>query len=188
MPSALVTGVGRENIGAAVVRALEADGWTVATSGWHSGVQPTIEADLADPEAPARVVAAAEDAAGPLTALVACHAHSELGSILEVSAADADRHWSVNARGTLLLAAEFARRFRGEPGTGRIVTFTSGLPLSGEIAYAASKGAIEWITVSAAVELGRLGITANAIDPGPTETGWMSTELREAVATATPLG
>jgi 3-oxoacyl-[acyl-carrier protein] reductase len=42
--------------------------------------------------------------------------------------------------------------------------------------------------VSAAVELGPRGITVNAIDPGPTDTGWMSPELLDAVERATPLG
>jgi 3-oxoacyl-[acyl-carrier protein] reductase len=87
-----------------------------------------------------------------------------------------------------LLIAEFARRFRGEPGTGRIVTFSSGLPLAGEIAYAASKGAVEWLTISAAAELAARGICVNAIDPGPTETGWISTELRERLLAEAPLG
>jgi 3-oxoacyl-[acyl-carrier protein] reductase len=116
------------------------------------------------------------------------HAHSEVGGLLDTTAEQIDRHLVVNARATLLLAAEFARRFRGEPGSGRIVNFSSGLPLTGEIAYAASKGAVEWLTVSAAVELGPRGITVNAIDPGPTDTGWLSPELRAAVEGATPLG
>lgn len=132
--------------------------------------------------------AAAEAAVGPVTALVNAHAHSETGGLLDATAAQFDRHLAVNARATLLLSAELVRRFRGEPGTGRIVNFSSGLPLHGEIAYAASKGAIEWMTVSAAVELGARGITVNAIDPGPTETGWMSPELRAAVERSTPLG
>jgi 3-oxoacyl-[acyl-carrier protein] reductase len=160
----------------------------VATAGWHSGAEVTVEADLGDPEEPVRVVSAAAEAVGPLTALVACHAVSELGGLLETSADQIDRHLLVNARGTLLLCAEFARRFRGVAGTGRIVTFTSGLPLTGEIAYAASKGAIEWLTVSAAVELGPRGITANAVDPGPTDTGWIGPELGDAIVRATPLG
>lgn len=82
--------------------------------------------------------------------------------------------------------AELARRLPG--GWGRIVNFTSGLPLLGEIAYAASKGAITWLTVSAAVELGHRGITVNAVDPGPTDTGWMDNDLKEAIARSTPLG
>ncbi len=130
-----------------------------------------IEEDLGDAGAPARIVAAAERAVGPLTALVCCHAHSEVGGLFDATGAQVDRHLAVNARGTLMLIAEFAQRFGGEPGAGRIVTFSSGLPLAGEIAYAASKGALEWLTVSAAAELAPRGICVNAIDPGPTETG-----------------
>jgi NAD(P)-dependent dehydrogenase (short-subunit alcohol dehydrogenase family) len=50
---------------------------------------------------------------------------------------------TVNPRATLFLMAEFARRFPGPHGRGQIVTFTSGLPLKGTIAYAASKAATE---------------------------------------------
>jgi 3-oxoacyl-[acyl-carrier protein] reductase len=123
---------------------------------------------------------------GALTALVNVHAHSESGGLLEATPEQLERHWAVNARGTALLAGEFARRFRGEPGAGRIVNFTSGLPLVGELAYAASKGALEWITVSAAAELAPRGINVN--DPGPTNTGWLSPELRERIEAEMPLG
>jgi 3-oxoacyl-[acyl-carrier protein] reductase len=146
----------------------------------------TVEADLGDAHAPARVLDAAVAAVGPLAALVNAHAQSELGGLIETTAEQIDRHLAVNARGTALLMAEFVRRFQG--GHGRIVNFTSGLPLAGEIAYAASKGAIEWITVSAAVELAPRGITVNAIDPGPTDTGWMTAELAERLAAETPFG
>ena len=59
---------------------------------------------------------------------------------------------------------------------------------NGAIAYAASKGALEWITYSAATELGPHGITVNAINPGPSQTGWMTPEIEHAAATRTPLG
>ena len=142
-----------------------------------------IEADLSDPDAPAAVLAAAEDAVGPLTALVAVHTESRLGGILDTEAADFDRHVAVNARRALLLAAEFGRHFRGEAGSGRIVAFTSGA-VHGEVAYGASKAALERIVVAAATELGPLGITVNAVDPGPTDTGWVSPELRELLSRA----
>jgi 3-oxoacyl-[acyl-carrier protein] reductase len=131
---------------------------------------------------------AAELAVGALTALVNVHAHSEDGGLLEATAEQLERHWAVNARGTALLVAEFARRFHCESGTGRVVSFTSGLPLVGELAYAASKGALEWITVSTAAELAPCGISVNAVDPGPTDTGWLSPELRERIEAETPLG
>lgn len=214
MPAALVTGASRRGgIAAAVARRLAVEAWDVALSGWsrydetepwgaHPGEADDLvaelrglgvraarhEDDLLDPVAPARIFEAAEATVGPLTALVCVHAHSETGGLLETDAAQLDRHLAVNVRGTALLMAEFVRRFGGEAGTGRIVTFSSGLPLNGELAYAASKGAVEWLTVSAAVELGPRGITVNAIDPGPTDTGWLSPELADAVARATPLG
>jgi len=158
-----------------IVAELDAVGVRAA---WH-------EDDLADPAAPARILDAAERTIGPVRALVACHAHSETGGLMETDPEQLDRHLGVNVRGTLLLAQELVRRLDGP---GRIVVFTSGPPLTGEIAYAASKGALEWAVLSAAVELGPRGVTVNAIDPGPTDTGWMDDGLREAVARATPLG
>jgi 3-oxoacyl-[acyl-carrier protein] reductase len=82
---------------------------------------------------------------------------------------------AVNARSVLLLIAEFARRFRGEHGSGRVVVFTSDA-VHGEVAYGASKAALDRIVVAAAAELGPLGITVNAVNPGPTDTGWISAE------------
>ena len=208
MPAALVTGVSRlGGIASAVVRTLARDGWTVAGTGFRAydetepwGADPDApdrlkeegalaawsEDDLADPEAPARVLTAAEAAVGPLTALVAVHTESRLGGILDTTAVDFDRHLAVNSRATLLLVAEFARHYRGEPGSGRIVAFTSSAVHS-EIAYGASKKALEQIVVASAVELGPKGITVNAIDPGPTDTGWLSAELVERISEATPL-
>jgi 3-oxoacyl-[acyl-carrier protein] reductase len=205
MPAALVTGASRRGgIAAAVVEALRRDGWEVATTGWRAydasepwGSQPEeadalgagtfIEADLSDPDAPGTVLAAAEEAVGPLTALVVVHTESRLGGVLDTEATDFDRHVAVNVRSALLLAAEFGRRFRGDHGSGRIVAFTSGA-LHGEVAYGASKAALERIVVAAAAELGPLGITVNAVDPGPTDTGWVSSELRELFEQGTPLG
>jgi 3-oxoacyl-[acyl-carrier protein] reductase len=205
LPAALVTGASRRaGIAAAVVEALVRDGWAVATSGWRAydasepwGSQPGdadeigagnfIETDLSDPDAPAQVLDAAESVVGPLTALVAVHTESRSGGILDSRPDDFDRHLAVNARSILLLCADFARRFRGEVGSGRIVAFTSDA-VHGEIAYGASKAALERIVVAAAAELGPLGITVNAINPGPTDTGWMSPEVRERFEAQTPLG
>jgi 3-oxoacyl-[acyl-carrier protein] reductase len=199
---ALVTGASRRaGIAAAVAGALAREGWELALTGfpphdaregWSSEPERLAaelgamwhEDDLADAAAPARIL----DAAGDVAALVNVHSHSETGGLLAATPDQIDRHLAVNARGTLLLIAEFARRFRGEHGTGRIVNFTSAPPLAGEIAYAASKGALEWLTLSAAAELAPRGITVNAIDPGPTDTGWMPTELYERVAAESPLG
>ncbi len=205
MPAALVTGASRRaGIAAAVVAALERDGWSVATTGWRAydasepwGSQPEeaerigrgrfVEADLASPDAPVRVLDGAEAAVGSITALVVAHTESRAGGVLDTDAVAFDRHVAVNARTVLLLIAEFARRFRGERGSGRVVAFTSDA-VHGEVAYGASKAALDRIVVAAAAELGPLGITVNAVNPGPTDTGWISAELRERFEKATPLG
>jgi 3-oxoacyl-[acyl-carrier protein] reductase len=205
MPAALITGASRRaGIAAAVVEALRRDGWSVATTGWRAydasepwGSQPEeaeeiggatfIEADLSDPDAPAQVLCAAEATIGPLTALVVAHTESRAGGVLDTDPTDFDRHVAVNARSILQLTAEFARRFRGEAGSGRIVAFTSDA-IHGEVAYGASKAALERIVVAAAAELGPAGITVNAVNPGPTDTGWMSPQLRERFEERTPLG
>jgi 3-oxoacyl-[acyl-carrier protein] reductase len=147
-----------------------------------------IEADLSEAEAAGYLFDSAEQALGAITALVAVHTYDPGGGLFDITPAEFDRHMAINPRATLLLAAEFARRFSGPRGRGRIVTFTSGLPLKGSIGYAASKGAIEWITVSAAAELAASGITVNAVNPGPNDTGWMSEEVRQRITNESPLG
>jgi 3-oxoacyl-[acyl-carrier protein] reductase len=143
------------------------------------GVRAAMHEDnLEDPDSAHRIFDAAESQIGPVRALVNAHAHSTRGGLMDATIADFDRHLAINARGVFIMSAEFARRFKGPAGSGRIVNFTSGLPLAGEIAYAASKGAIEWITVSSAAELASRGITVNAINPGPNDTGWMPPPLK----------
>ena len=213
-PAVLVTGASRRTgIAAAVARRLAEDGWNVATTCWRPydammpwgsvleeaeelvaelqalGVRASMhEDDLSDPSASRRVLDAAEGTVGPLQALVNVHTYSTAGGLLQTSVEEFDRHLAVNVRGTFMLMAEFVRRFRAAPGAGRIVNFTSGLPLAGEIAYAASKGAIEWLTVSAAAELAPRGINVNAIDPGPNDTGWMPPALYAEIQAASPAG
>jgi 3-oxoacyl-[acyl-carrier protein] reductase len=58
----------------------------------------------------------------------------------------------------------------------------------GNLPYGASKGALDRITLAAAQEFAGLGITANVINPGPTDTGWMTPELKTRITEETPLG
>jgi 3-oxoacyl-[acyl-carrier protein] reductase len=74
----------------------------------------------------------------------------------------------------------FAEHFSGRPGTGRIVSITSD-HTAGNLAYGASKGAMDRIVLAAAVELVDRGITANVVNPGATQTGWMSPDIERRV-------
>jgi 3-oxoacyl-[acyl-carrier protein] reductase len=200
MRAVLITGVSRRRgIAAAVAARLRDDGLTVVTAGWspydreqHEGIdeqtQTDLQCDLGDPSAPARLVDAARERVGPLSALVIAHTRDSGGGLLEMTPELIDRHMAVNVRGSLLLMRAFAEQFTDARGPGRIVVFASGPPQTGAIAYAASKGALEWITYSAATELGRRGITVNAVNPGPNQTGWMTTEIEDEAARRNPLG
>ena len=199
MQVALVTGVSRtRGIAAAVAERLRRDGFTVVTAGWTPYDQehlaavaeqvPTdLQVDLGEPSGAMQLMDGAERRAGPISALVMARAHDAGGGLFEQTARSIDRHLSINIRGSLLLMRAFAERVRERGDSGRIVIFTSGPPQTGAIAYAASKGALEWITYSAATELGPLGIRVNAVNPGPNQTGWMTPQIEREAAERTPL-
>jgi len=142
-----------------------------------------MELDLALPEAPAQLVGAAAEARGHLDILVCNHARSGDGPLGTLDAALLDAHWAVNTRSTILLTQAFAARYHGRPG-GRVIFMTSGQdlgPMTGEVAYAASKGALASVTRTLADQLADQGITLNAVNPGPVDTGYASPEAYEAV-------
>ncbi|MEU9559068.1 SDR family oxidoreductase [Streptomyces fumanus] len=153
--------------------------------------------DLADPEAPAALVAtAAEALGGRLDILVANHALSGGDGTLDtVDAAMLDAHWAVDTRSVLLLVQAYARsRAALEPRTpgGRVVLMTSGQDLGGgmpgEIAYALQKGALASVTRSLATALAERAVTVNAVNPGPVDTGYLTGEAYDAVAAMFPGG
>lgn len=152
-----------------LVRELERRGTRIAA----------VEADLAEPDAPASVLARAGEALGHVDALVANHTHWSGGALEDLTAREIDRHLAVNVRGSLLLVQAFAARHDGRKG-GRVVLLISGQhrgPMSGELAYVASKGALHQLTASLAAHLAGRGITVNAVNPGATDTGWAGPEL-----------
>jgi 3-oxoacyl-[acyl-carrier protein] reductase len=149
------------------------------------------EADLADPAAPSALIDAAAAAFGHLDILVCNHARSgDDGPLGTLTAAMLDAHWAANTRSSILLAQEFVARHDGRPG-GRIVLMTSGQdlgPMTPEVAYAASKGALASITRTLADQLADQAITLNAVNPGPVDTGYATPEAHEAVRRRFPQG
>lgn len=212
-PVALVTGVGRRRgIAAAIVERLAIAGWDVAFTFWRPsddrmawgrddhaaaalgdrlpevGARAfAVEADLADVDSAKAIFDSVVDALGDVRALVMSHAESVDSDIRSTTVESFDRHFAVNARASWLLIREFAVRFREPYGTGRIVALTSD-HTAGNLPYGASKGALDRITLAAARELRDLGVTANVVNPGPVDTGWMTDDLVAACVSATPLG
>ncbi len=192
-PVALVTGVGRSiGIGAAIASELAADGWRVVTVGWRayddrmpwgSDAAPLahIEADLADAEVPARLFERVGREFGPVSALVCCHCESVDSAIGDTSVESFDRHIAVNARSVWLLIKSFADQLAADGSTPRRIIAITSDHTAFNLPYGASKGAMDRIVLASAVELAHLGVTANVVNPGATDTGWMDDSTRDAV-------
>lgn len=137
---------------------------------WHQ------EADLSDPDSPSRLVESAAATSRFLDILVCNHARSGGdGPLGTLTAEMLDAHWAVNTRASILLAQAFAAQHEDSRPGGRIVFMTSGQdlgPMTGEVAYAASKGALASITQTLADQLAERGITVNTVNPGPVDTGY----------------
>lgn len=183
MPCALVTGAARPNsLAAAIVPRLRDDGWDVATSDLTG---TDYDVDLSTPHGPADLLEAVTRERGPVGALVLSHAHDVETGLLDTTAESFDTHVAVNARANLLLISGFARQV--PDGGGAVVALTSDAT-TGNLPYGASKGALDRIVISAARELGPLGISANVLNPGPVDTGWMDEQLQEGLLPHQPLG
>ncbi|WP_433727253.1 SDR family NAD(P)-dependent oxidoreductase [Actinoplanes sp. CA-051413] len=183
---------GRARTADAVVAAIRAGG----------GDAVAADEDLTDPQAPQRLFDLAEATFGPVDILI----NNATGWVQDTfSPQTVDQHgrqmqpvtvatWSqqfaVDAMAPALLIAEFARRHAARGATwGRIVGLTSGAELGfpQEVSYGAAKAAQTNYTMSAAVELAPLGITANVVHPPVTDTGWVTDAVREFVAQSTAL-
>lgn len=213
---ALVTGVSRnQGIGAAIANELARKGIDLLLTGWspHDASQPWgedpgaveailgkarelgvraeyVEADLSDPTVPAELMQEAVSRLGRVDVLVANHARSDSTDVLTTSAEELDAQWAVNVRSTLLLIQAMAKQSE-KPRSGRVVLLTSGQhlgPMTGEIGYVATKGALHQLTSTLAAELAPFATTVNAVNPGPTATGWASDDVYEAVRKRNPRG
>ncbi|TDE08439.1 SDR family NAD(P)-dependent oxidoreductase [Jiangella asiatica] len=156
-----------------------------------------VEADLADPASAATLFDAAEERLGPVDILVN-NASGWVQDTFKPAATDRfgrpmrpvgaetfQRQFAVDAMAPALLIAEFSRRHVARGDTwGRIVGLTSGSQhgFPEEVSYGAAKAAQENYTMSASAELAPYGVTANTVYPPVTDTGWVTDEVRAAVA------
>ncbi len=160
------------------------------------------EADLGDPDNIPRLFDLCESQFGGVDILIVNHTLCRLetfdpslettdgGGVRLVSAAGIDAHLAVNTRAGALLMAEYFRRYRQRGGTvGRIVNISTDAAHAhtANVSYAASKHAIESFSRSAAAELGPYGVTVNVVAPGPIQTGYLSPQAVEEIASQTPL-
>jgi 3-oxoacyl-[acyl-carrier protein] reductase len=155
-----------------------------------------IEADLSDPATPAALFDAAQEQLGPVDILInnatgwladtfrSAGTDRHGRSVQPVTAATWSQQFAVDAMAAALLISEFARRYIARGATwGRIVGLTSGgdLGFPEEVSYGAAKAAQVNYTMSAALELGEYGVTANMVYPPVTDTGWVTGPVREFV-------
>ena len=181
---ALVTG-GSGGIGAAVVERLARDGFAVAVH--YAGHQDRAEAvartardagaeamvvaaDVADEQAVAAMFDEVERRLGGVDVLVHGAGIMLLAPLVDLDLDDFDRMHRTNVRGTFVVAQEAARRLRRG---GALVSLSSSvvrLALPSYAAYAATKGAVDAMTMILAKELRGRDVTVNAVAPGPTAT------------------
>jgi 3-oxoacyl-[acyl-carrier protein] reductase len=138
--------------------------------------------DLARHDGGELLIGAARTALGHLDGLVCNHARSGGdGRLDEISWEDLDAHWQVNTRSTILATQHFADQHDGREG-GRVIWMTSGQvagPMTGEIAYAASKAALAGLTASVADHLVDRRILLNTVNPGPVNTGYLDDDTAD---------
>ncbi|MBP2327723.1 3-oxoacyl-[acyl-carrier protein] reductase [Kibdelosporangium banguiense] len=181
---AIVTGASG-GIGRVVAERLAADGMsvlvhysgnqaradeTVAAITEAGGIASAFRADVADETAVAAMFDAAEQRYGGIDVVVHTAGIMLLSPLAELNLDDLDRMHRTNIRGTFVVDQQAARRVRTG---GAIINFSTSvtkIALPTYTAYAATKGAVDAITLILARELRGRDITVNAVAPGPTAT------------------
>ncbi|TDC52731.1 SDR family oxidoreductase [Jiangella ureilytica] len=150
-----------------------------------------VQADIADETSVAALFDEAERVFGGVDVVVNSAGIMRLAPLAELDLAELDAHLRTNVRGAFVVDQQAVRRVR--PG-GAIINVTSSLTRfarPGYSAYAASKGAVEAITLILARELRGRDITVNAVAPGPTSTALFlegkPQELIDRMAAEVPL-
>lgn len=205
-PRVVVVTGGSGGIGGAVARRLAADGTAVVVhyAGSAAKAEEIVESitaaggtavahsgDIAEPAEMTELFDAAEARFGGIDVVVNTAGIMLLAPLAEMELDDFDRMHRVNVRGTFVVSRLAARRLR--PG-GSLINFSTSvtrLQQSGYGGYAATKGAVEAMTLILARELRGRDVTVNAVAPGPTATPLFiegkNEELIARIAAAAPL-
>ncbi len=203
---AIVTG-GSRGIGRRCVQRLADDGLTVVVSFGSNTAEAdaavadavgrgaramAVQADVADEEEVENLFDVAERRFGAVDIVVNAAGRLSLAPLVDLDLDVLDDLLRTNVRGTFVVSQQAARRLSSG---GSILNFSSsviGRLLPGYTAYAATKGAVEAMTLILAAELGDRGINVNAVAPGPTATEmFLDGKDEETVArfaAAIPLG
>ncbi|THJ68943.1 SDR family oxidoreductase [Candidatus Frankia alpina] len=177
---AIVTGAAR-GIGAAIAQRLSHDGLAVAVLDLEeAAAKGTVEAitaaggralavgaDVADPEQVTAAVAAVAEGLGAPTVLINNAGITRDNLLFKMSEADWDSVIGVHLRGAFLMTRA-VQKHMVDAGWGRIVNLssTSALGNRGQLNYSTAKAGLQGFTKTAAIELGKFGVTANCIAPG----------------------
>ena len=201
--AALVTGASG-GIGAAIARALHAQGAVVALSGTRVDALESLAAalgerahvcpaDLRDAGSAEALIVAAEAAAGPLHVLVNNAGLTRDGLVLRMKDEDWATVLDVDLGAPFRLARAalrgMLRRRAGRIiGIGSVVGATGN---AGQVNYAAAKAGLVGMSKALAQEVGSRGITVNVVAPGFVETAMtdaLAAEQRTKLVSAIPLG
>ncbi|MFB8133608.1 SDR family oxidoreductase [Streptomyces mirabilis] len=181
---AVVTG-GSRGIGRETAERLAADGYavvvnyagneaeadkTVAAITEAGGEAIAVRADAADETEVAALFDATESTYGGVDVVVHAAGVMALAPLVDLDLDALDRMHRTNIRGTFVVDQQAARRLRAG---GALINFSSSviaLAIPGYSAYAATKGAVEAMTLIVARELRGRDVTVNAVAPGPTAT------------------
>ena len=178
--TAVVTGAAR-GIGAATARRLGSDGFavgvldldeqtckdTVAAIEATGGRALAVGVDVSDAEQVRAAISRVADELGAPTVLVNNAGITRDNLLFKMTDQDWDAVMAVHLRGSFLMSREVQRHMT-EAGWGRIVNLSStgALGNRGQANYATAKAGLQGFTKTLAIELGKFGVTVNAIAPG----------------------